>query len=38
MVTFYFDATSEEKIMELKFGNEYRTYQMKTGTWFPKVR
>lgn len=35
---FYnFIATYEERIMEMKFGDEYRKYKSKTWKWFPKI-
>ncbi len=29
-------AGYEEKLMEMKFGDEYRLYKQKTGKWLPK--
>jgi len=30
-------AGYEEKLMEMKFGEEYRSYRQKTGKWLPKI-
>jgi protein-S-isoprenylcysteine O-methyltransferase Ste14 len=30
-------ANYEEKWLEAKFGEEYRTYKEKTGKWFPRI-
>jgi protein-S-isoprenylcysteine O-methyltransferase Ste14 len=30
-------ASYEEKCLEAKFGEEYRTYKEKTGKWFPRI-
>jgi len=30
-------AGYEEKVMEMKFGEEYRIYKQKTGKWLPKL-
>jgi protein-S-isoprenylcysteine O-methyltransferase Ste14 len=35
---FYnFIASYEEKLLEAKFGESYRTYQQQTGKWLPKI-
>lgn len=35
---FYdFIARYEEKLLEEKFGEEYKSYRLKTGKWLPKV-
>ncbi len=31
-------ASYEEKIMEAKFGEEYRRYEQETGKWIPRMR
>jgi protein-S-isoprenylcysteine O-methyltransferase Ste14 len=30
-------ASYEERLLEAKFGEEYRTYKEKTGKWFPRT-
>jgi protein-S-isoprenylcysteine O-methyltransferase Ste14 len=31
-------ASYEEKLLEQKFGQDYKTYEAKTGKWLPKIR
>jgi len=31
-------ASHEERLMETKFGDEYRVYKVKTGKWVPRAR
>ena len=30
-------ASYEDRLLEAKFGKEYRTYKDKTGKWFPRI-
>jgi len=30
-------ASYEEKLLERKYGEEYRTYKMRTGKWMPRI-
>jgi protein-S-isoprenylcysteine O-methyltransferase Ste14 len=30
-------ASYEEKWLEIRFGEEYRTYKENTGKWFPRI-
>ena len=30
-------ASYEEKLLDAKFGQEYRKYKMRTGKWVPKI-
>ena len=32
-----YNASYEEKWLETRFGEEYRTYKEKTGKWFPRI-
>jgi protein-S-isoprenylcysteine O-methyltransferase Ste14 len=37
-VVFYnYIATYEEKLLVVRFGDEYRSYRKKTGQWLPKI-
>lgn len=36
-IFYNYIAGYEEKIMEMKFGEEYVTYRIKTGKWLPRV-
>ncbi len=36
-VFYNYIASYEEKVMEEKFGEEYRKYKEKTGRWIPKL-
>ena len=40
MIFVFYDymATYEEKLLELRFGEEYRSYKRRTGKWVPRVR
>ena len=34
---FHYRILHEDHALEKQFGREYKEYQTKTGTWFPKV-
>jgi protein-S-isoprenylcysteine O-methyltransferase Ste14 len=35
---YHYIATYEEKLLEVRFGEEYRRYMKRTGRWIPKIR
>jgi protein-S-isoprenylcysteine O-methyltransferase Ste14 len=36
-VFYNYIATYEERLLEAKFGDRYKMYELQTGKWFPKV-
>jgi protein-S-isoprenylcysteine O-methyltransferase Ste14 len=39
-ILFFYNyiASYEERLLEAKFGDEYRNYRRRTGKWVPKIR
>ena len=39
VIVIFYDsiASYEEKLMEMKFGEEYVSYRRKTGKWLPRI-
>jgi len=37
-VFYNYIAGYEEKLLEMRFGDQFRDYRRRTGKWFPRVR